>query len=56
MAYADFYPGVISEPDKCINYAIHIAVDPDGYEGIAFSRWLSDVMMKKLNIAWADYV
>nr|DAN16777.1 MAG TPA: hypothetical protein [Bacteriophage sp.] len=33
MAYADFVPDLISE-DKCIEYAMLVANDVDGYEGI----------------------
>lgn len=46
MAYADFYPKVIKSEADCIRYAVAIATDPDGYEGIIFSRWLADKMEK----------
>lgn len=45
MAYADFVPDLISE-DKCIEYAMLVANDVDGYEGIQFYRWISDQIGK----------
>lgn len=46
MAYADFYPNVIKTEADCIRYAVSLATDPDGYEGIIFSRWIADKMAK----------
>ena len=31
MAYADFYPKVIKTESECVQYAIAVASDPDGY-------------------------
>ena len=49
MAYADFFPALLNER-QCIDYAILVANDPDGYEGIEFSRWLADVKQKHIDI------
>jgi len=49
MAYADFFPTLLNER-QCIDYAILVASDPDGYEGIEFSRWLADVKQKHIDI------
>lgn len=51
MAYADFYPSLLDET-KCIKYAIAVANDIDGYDGIQFSRWLADVACTNPNIDW----
>lgn len=55
MAYADFYPTLISEKG-CLIYANIVANDPDGYEGIQFSRWLADIIRKKVNVPWGEVV
>ena len=53
MAYADFYPEVIKDESSCIKYALAVASDPDGYDGIAFMRWLSDIIGKGItDINW----
>jgi hypothetical protein len=54
MAYADFYPKVIGNVDGCLGYAISIADDPDGYEGIVFMRYLSDVIGKEIKVKWSN--
>lgn len=50
MAYADFYPNILHSEDDCIKYAIAVANDVDGYEGIQFRRWLVDIMSKNINL------
>jgi hypothetical protein len=52
MAYADFYPKVIGNVDGCLSYAVSIADDPDGYEGMVFMRYLSDVIGKEIKVKW----
>lgn len=52
MAYADFYPKVIKTESDCVQYAIAVASDPDGYEGMAFCRWTADIIGKGATIDW----
>lgn len=53
MAYADFYPDVCKDETACLKYAIKVAKDPDGYEGMVFFRWLSDIIGKEMtDIDW----
>lgn len=52
MAYADFYPKVIKTEEGCIQYALAVASDPDGYEGMAFCRWTADLIGKGATIDW----
>ncbi len=52
MAYSDFYPEVIKDERECIGYAMAVAKDPDGYEGMAFKRWLTDIKNKGTDIKW----
>lgn len=57
MAYANFFPNVLDTETACIKYAIAVAHDIDGYDRMAFSRWLSDVMNNyDINIEWENYV
>lgn len=55
MYYSDFYPEAIQSDLKCITAAMLIANDKDGYEGQLFSRWLSDIMRKGVNVDWELY-
>lgn len=54
MAYADFYPELFNE-HQCIRYAVAVANDKDGYEGIQLCRWIADVMGKKENVDWTKF-
>ena len=54
MAYADFFPELLNE-HQCIKYAIAVANDTDGYEGIQLCRWIADVMGKNENIDWDKF-
>lgn len=57
MAYADFYPEVLTSEQACIKYAIAVSKDPDGYDGIVFSRWIADLIGRKnISIDWEKYV
>lgn len=57
MAYADFYPKVIGDEMSCIRYAMQVANDPDGYDGIVFSRWIADLIGKKSKaIDWERFI
>lgn len=52
MAYSDFYPKVIKSEEGCIQYALAVVNDPDGYEGMAFCRWTADLIGKGITIDW----
>lgn len=56
MAYADFHPTVIYTVEDCIRYALAVANDIDGYEGIEFCRWVSDLMGKSIDIKWGNFI
>jgi hypothetical protein len=56
MAYADgFYEGLPDAEKWCLKYAIKVADDIDGYEGMPFMRWLSDTIGKNIKIDWTKY-
>lgn len=58
MAYADgLYEGLPDSDKWCLKYAAKIADDIDGYEGMPFMRWLSDIIGKEaIDIDWTMYV
>lgn len=56
MCYADFYPDLAKTDDDCLKYAVKTAMDPDGYDGMIFNRWLSDVIGKELEVEWGKMI
>lgn len=56
MAHADFYPLLLKDTKSCIMYAMEVANDKDGYEGIQFCRWLADVKNKNIEIDWDSFI
>lgn len=55
MAYADFFPSILTE-DQCIMYAMNVANDIDGYEGIQLYRWLADQDGKGVKINLNEFI
>lgn len=56
MAYADFYPDILDSELQCIKYAYAVIHDVDGYEGIAFCRWIADIIGKHItDTQWNNY-
>lgn len=56
MAYADYYPDPLKDETSCIKYAYMTANDKDGYEGMIFNRWLSDLMGKHTKLDWKKFI
>lgn len=56
MAYADYFGILFKTEAECIKYAYADAIDPDGYPGKIFNRWLSDIMGKNTPIEWNKYI
>lgn len=56
MAYADFYGRLFTEHHECAIYAYLFLTDLDGYEGIAFQRWLADIKGKDEDIPWKKFI
>ena len=56
MVYADFYPLLLKDAKSCVRYAMEVAGDKDGYEGIQFCRWMADVKNKNLEIDWNSFI
>ena len=55
MAYADYYGMSIETEAGCIKQAYADVMDPDGYPGKIFNRWLSDVIGKGEKVPWAEF-
>lgn len=57
MAYADLYPTVLKDEVSCLRYANAVANDPDGYDGMPFNRWISDMKKSKRDrhIQWEKF-
>lgn len=54
MCKADFYnSSIIDEKHLCL-YVKDVIDDPDGYEGIVFNRWLSNMKEKMIKIDWKE--
>lgn len=56
MYRTDFYPDIIKDKLDCVNAALTIANDVDGYEGQIFNRWLADAKAKNVHIDWKKYM
>lgn len=52
MCYADIFPDIARNEADCLKYAIRVGADPDGYDGMIFNRWLSDVIGKNIVVDW----
>lgn len=53
--YSDEFPDYLKTETDVIKRTYKAAQDPDGYEGMTFSRWLSDVVGHQLSIDWKLY-
>ena len=56
MGYADYYGKLYTEDREVAIYAYLTLSDIDGYEGIAFSRWLMDCKRKHVVIDWYHFI
>lgn len=52
MGYHDFYKSSIKDEEHLALFIKDYLEDEDGYEGIAFYRWLTDMKHKSVKINW----
>ena len=57
----DFYHPQVEYTRACVvirflDYAMAVANDEDGYEGIQFCRYIADIMGKDDTIDWNDFI
>ena len=54
--YSDEYPDYLKTETDVIKRTYKAAQDPDGYEGMTFSRFLSDVVGHQMSFDWAAFI
>lgn len=54
--YSDEFPDYLKTETDVIKRTYKAAQDPDGYEGMTFSRFLSDVVGHQMSIDWAAFI
>ena len=54
MALADFYGSSISDDAHLVKFIKDYVDDPDGYEGIVFTRFYADCIGSGTPIMWED--
>ena len=54
MCKADYYKSSIADKEHVAKYIKDYLDDEDGYDGIAFNRWLADCARKGVAIPWDD--
>lgn len=56
MCKSDFFKGAVPDEEHVALYVKAYLDDEDGYEGIAFNRWLADCARKGVVINWEAMV
>lgn len=56
MCKADYLNSSVPDEKYLAKYIKDVLDDVDGYEGIAFCRWLADVKHKGVNINWEQMI
>ena len=54
MCKADYYKSSVADKAGVARYIKDVLDDEDGYDGIAFNRWLADCARKGVAIPWED--
>ena len=56
MGLADYLGSSVPDMEHLARYIRDVIDDPDGYEGIAFGRWFSDMCNKRVEVPWEDLI
>lgn len=56
MAYSDFYPKPLTSEAQILQYAKAYIDDPDGYDGIALTRYYADTIAKGEPLMWEEFI
>jgi len=56
MAYSDFVGSSITDELGAARYVKDVLDDKDGYDGIAFSRFIADCNGKGVAVIWTDVI
>jgi hypothetical protein len=54
MARADYMGSSITDEAHLIKFVVDYIDDPDGYDGVALTRFYADCVGKGIGINWAD--
>ncbi|UKK52142.1 hypothetical protein L6472_06060 [Prevotella sp. E13-17] len=54
MGLADYLGESVPDLEHLAKYIKNVIDDPDGYEGIAFARWLMDVCVMRVEVPWDE--
>ena len=54
MGMADYLGESVPDMDHLAKYVKNVIDDPDGYEGIAFNRWVADMCAKRIEVPWEE--
>lgn len=52
MGKADYLGDSVPDEAHLARYIKNVIDDPDGYDGIAFSRWFADMCAKRVEVPW----
>lgn len=50
--YSDLYPETLKTTQAVWQEALRQQNDPDGYEGMPFCRWCTDMCQRKIEVPW----
>lgn len=56
MGMADYLGDSVPDMEHLAKYVRNVIDDPDGYEGIAFGRWVADMCHKHVEVPWEEFV
>lgn len=56
MGLADYLGDSVSDMEHLAKYVRNVIDDPDGYEGIAFCRWVADCVGKRVEVPWEECI
>lgn len=56
MCKADYLGDSVPDMEHLARYVKDVVDDPDGYEGIVFGRWLSDVCNMHVEVPWEEFL
>ena len=56
MGMADYLNDSVPDLEHLARYVRNVIDDPDGYDGIAFGRWFSDMCNKRVEVPWEKFL
>lgn len=56
MCKADYLGESVPGMEYLAKYVKNVIDDPDGYDGIAFCRWFTDMCKKHVEVPWEDMI